>query len=207
MPQEESSTLATTDIATVALKGGDEDIASQVKFYPKVYLRASMRYLSILLFTAGAVTLGMEFSASRLLEPAFGNSQIVWAALIGLILLYLALGAWLGGKLADRYPQRRELDYTMITAAAGIALAATFSRPVLLWAANGMATLKSGFWPVRYWLSFCSLASQASYWERPVPGSCVSPCAIPIAPVRSPVDSAASAPPAAYSAPSCPFSG
>src|SRR3954470_14718065 len=103
-----------------------------------------MRYLSILLFTAGAVTLGMEFSASRLLEPAFGNSQIVWAALIGLILLYLALGAWLGGKLADRFPRRRELDYTMTIAAAGIALAATISRPVLLLAANGMAHFEIG---------------------------------------------------------------
>ena len=50
-----------------------------------------MRFLYLLVFTAGLVTLGMELSASRLLEPAFGNSQIVWAALIGLILLSLAL--------------------------------------------------------------------------------------------------------------------
>ena len=69
-----------------------------------------MRYLSILVFATGAATLGMELSAARLLEPAFGNNQIVWATLIGLILLYLAIGAWLGGVLADRYPRRRELD-------------------------------------------------------------------------------------------------
>lgn len=103
-----------------------------------------MRYLSTLVFTTGAVTLGMELSASRLLEPAFGNSQIVWAALIGLILLYLALGAWLGGKLADRFPRQRELDYTMTLAAAGIALAAIVSRPVLTLAANSMADLSVG---------------------------------------------------------------
>lgn len=104
----------------------------------------AMRYLSILLFTTGAVTLGMELSASRLLEPAFGNSQIVWAALIGLILLYLALGSWVGGKLADRFPRQRELDYTMTIAAAGIALAATVSRPVLMLAANSMAEFSTG---------------------------------------------------------------
>jgi predicted membrane-bound spermidine synthase len=103
-----------------------------------------MRYLSTLVFTTGAVTLGMELSASRLLEPAFGNSQIVWAALIGLILLYLALGAWLGGRLADRFPRQRELDYTMTLAAAGIALAATVSQPVLRLAANSMAALSVG---------------------------------------------------------------
>ena len=86
----------------------------------------------------------MELSASRLLEPAFGNSQIVWAALIGLILLYLSVGAWLGGRLADRYPRQRELDYTMTIAAVGVALAPTFSRPVLRMAATGIESLAIG---------------------------------------------------------------
>lgn len=103
-----------------------------------------MRDLSFLVFTAGAVTLGMELSASRLIEPAFGNNQIVWAALIGLILFYLAVGAWLGGRLADRFPTRRALDYTMTFAALGVALAPTVSRPVLHLAAVGMSTFTMG---------------------------------------------------------------
>src|SRR5512139_2777514 len=78
--------------------------------------------LSVLVFVVGLVTLGVEFSASRLLEPAFGNSQLVWAALIGLILLSLAVGAWLGGRLADRYPRRRELDLGLTAAAVAVAL-------------------------------------------------------------------------------------
>ena len=52
-----------------------------------------MKYLSLLVFTTGAVILGVELSAARLLDPWFGNSQIVWAGLIGLMLFYLALGA------------------------------------------------------------------------------------------------------------------
>ena len=103
-----------------------------------------MKSLSWLVFTSGAVTLGMELSASRLLEPAFGNNQIVWAALIGLILLYLALGAWLGGRLADRYPRRRELDLVLTLAAIGVALAPALSRPVLRLAVTGMADLAVG---------------------------------------------------------------
>lgn len=103
-----------------------------------------MKYLPILVFTTGAATLGMELSASRLLEPTFGNNQIVWAALIGMILLYLALGAWLGGKLADRFPRRRELDMTLTLAAIGVALAPTFARPVLSMAAAGMAGFEVG---------------------------------------------------------------
>lgn len=98
-----------------------------------------MRHLYLLTFTAGAVTLGMELSAARLLEPVFGNNQIVWAALIGLILLYLALGAWLGGRLADRFPRCRELDLLLTVAAVGVALAPALSTPVLRLAATGLA--------------------------------------------------------------------
>ena len=62
-------------------------------------------FLFLVVFVGGFTTLGVELSASRLLDPWFGNSLIVWAALIGLILLYLAAGYWLGGTLADRWPR------------------------------------------------------------------------------------------------------
>lgn len=97
-----------------------------------------MNRLTFLVFTTGAVTLGMELSAARLLEPAFGNNQIVWAALIGLILLYLALGAWIGGRLADRYPHPRYLVLVATLAAIGVALIPLFSGRVLRMAATGM---------------------------------------------------------------------
>jgi len=103
-----------------------------------------MRSLSLLVFTAGFVTLGVELSASRLLEPAFGNNQIVWAALIGMILLYLAVGAWLGGRLADRYPTRAALDCTLTLAGLGVALIPIFSRPVLRLAAGGLESFAPG---------------------------------------------------------------
>ena len=92
----------------------------------------------MLVFTAGAVTLGVELSAARLLEPWFGNSQIVWAALIGLILSYLAIGAWLGGKLADRFPSLGGLLTIMTLAGLGVALTPTVSPPVLRLAAVGL---------------------------------------------------------------------
>jgi spermidine synthase len=103
-----------------------------------------MRSLYLLVFTSGFVTLGVELSASRLLEPAFGSSQIVWAALIGMILLYLALGAWLGGRLADRYPRRSVLDGVLTAAAVGVALIPLFSPPVLRMAATGLEGFAPG---------------------------------------------------------------
>ena len=92
----------------------------------------------MLVFTAGAVTLGVEFSAARLLEPWFGNSQIVWAALIGLILSYLAIGAWLGGKLADRFPSLAGLLTLVTIAGLGVALTPAISPPILRLATVGL---------------------------------------------------------------------
>jgi spermidine synthase len=96
-------------------------------------------YLYLLVFTAGFVTLGVELSASRLLDPWFGNSLIVWAALIGLILLYLAAGYWLGGRIADRSPRLTTLLRLAAIGAFAVGLIPTVSRPVLALATQGLA--------------------------------------------------------------------
>ena len=53
--------------------------------------------------------LGLEIASSRVLAPHFGNSLYVWGALIGVVLAGLSTGYWLGGVLADRWPQPRLL--------------------------------------------------------------------------------------------------
>lgn len=56
-------------------------------------------------FVAGISTLAVEFTASRLLQTVYGTSNIVWANVIGLVLLSLTAGYFIGGRLADRHPQ------------------------------------------------------------------------------------------------------
>ncbi len=98
------------------------------------------RLLILLVFVAGACSLAIELSASRLLAPYFGTSLFVWANLIGLILLYLTIGYYLGGRLADRYP-RPTLLYVLTTSAAFlIGLIPFISRPILSWSLSSFAT-------------------------------------------------------------------
>jgi spermidine synthase/MFS family permease len=69
--------------------------------------------LGLAVFTSGAVLLGLEIAASRVLAPFFGNSLFVWGSLIGVVLAGLSVGYWAGGALADRLPGPRLLVAVM----------------------------------------------------------------------------------------------
>ena len=68
-------------------------------------------------FFSGAVLLGLEIVASRVLAPYFGNSVYVWGSLISVFLLALSIGYWLGGLLADKSPRLRTLAMVLASAA------------------------------------------------------------------------------------------
>jgi spermidine synthase len=106
--------------------------------------RVSSRALSALVFGAGIGTLATEISASRLLAPYYGSSTVVWANLIGLVLASLALGYWLGGRLADRRPSARLLGSIVLAAALLVAAVPFVSRPLLDATARGLDELSAG---------------------------------------------------------------
>jgi spermidine synthase len=97
-----------------------------------------------LAFTGGLASLGIEFAAARLLAPFFGQSLFIWGTLIGLILIYLTIGYYAGGRLADRRPVPTLL--LQLTAAAALWTAAIppASRPILSVAQSGFAQISVG---------------------------------------------------------------
>ena len=96
-------------------------------------------FLTILVFVGGMTSLALEMTASRLLGAYFGTSLYIWGCLIGLILLYLTIGYFIGGRLADRYPSVRVLCSLTTCAAAAILLIPFVSKPILTWSITAMS--------------------------------------------------------------------
>ena len=97
-----------------------------------------------LVFFAGTGSLATEIAAARLLAPYFGQSTIVWANVIGLVLASLALGYWLGGRIADRHPSPRWLGGIVLAAASAIAAAPFLARPLLDVSVEGLDEVSAG---------------------------------------------------------------
>jgi predicted membrane-bound spermidine synthase len=89
------------------------------------------RLLEPLVFVGGLSSIGIELSASRLVAPYFGSSTFIWANLIGLTLTYLAIGYYLGGRLADHRPDPRLLYLCTAVAAVTGGLIPIVARPIL----------------------------------------------------------------------------
>jgi spermidine synthase len=100
--------------------------------------------LTALVFVAGVGALATEIAASRLLAPYFGNSTVVWANVIGLVLASLSLGYWLGGRLADRRPSPRLLGALVAAAAVLVALTPFVARPFLDLTVEGLDEVSTG---------------------------------------------------------------
>jgi MFS family permease len=73
-------------------------------------------FISLLAFTGGMASMGLEMTLSRLLTPYFGSSMYTWTNLIGIVMICLTGGYYLGGYLADRYASEKLL-YTFVLAA------------------------------------------------------------------------------------------
>src|SRR5215216_1302038 len=131
-----------TGIVERAAAARVEDLAGQQSHaVPRV---AGAPFLRLLVFAGGFASIGVELAASRLLAPFFGSSTFIWASLIGLTLTFLALGYFLGGRLADRRPEAEVLYAVAAVAAVAIATIPFVARPLLTGSLQAFRELNAG---------------------------------------------------------------
>lgn len=102
------------------------------------------RYLLFTVFISGMTTLAAELTAGRLIGNVFGTSNLIWASIIGLILIYLTLGYFLGGKWADNNPTPGAMYRILAWGAFTVALVPYVAGPVLRSAASAFEALSVG---------------------------------------------------------------
>ncbi len=66
-----------------------------------------------IVFVGGFAIMVLEIIGTRFLAPHFGTSYYVWVNQIGLVMVALALGYYLGGILADRWRRLGYLAYLL----------------------------------------------------------------------------------------------
>ena len=100
--------------------------------------------LPIFVFVVGTGSLGAEIAAVRLLSPYFGASTVVWANTIGVVLVALSVGYWLGGRFADRHPNGRSLCLLTLVAAVLLAAVPFAADPFLDLAVRALDSVSAG---------------------------------------------------------------
>lgn len=68
----------------------------------------------IIMFIASFCSLVIEMVAGRILAPFVGVSIYTWTSIIGVILAGISIGAYIGGKLVDRWPSKKTLGILLL---------------------------------------------------------------------------------------------
>lgn len=73
--------------------------------------------LEITVFICGAIGMILELVAARVLSPYVGSSNLIWTTIIGVMLISMSIGYWLGGKKADKDPNINNLSNLILLGA------------------------------------------------------------------------------------------
>lgn len=91
-----------------------------------------MKYiLELIVFLCGASLMILELVGSRLLAPYIGTSTIVWTSLIGIILAFLSLGYFWGGRMADQGATFKKLATVIMASAFFVFIIIFINEPIL----------------------------------------------------------------------------
>lgn len=97
--------------------------------------------LLVIVFISGMTSLAVELVASRFIGNYFGSALPVWAAIIGMVLVYLTIGYLIGGRLADRNPNEGYLFRLTMWAGFFTGLIPFVANPILQFATIGIRSV------------------------------------------------------------------
>lgn len=98
----------------------------------------------IIIFTVDAICMILELIASRVISPYFGNSNIVWTSVIGIILLSSSIGNYLGGLIADKKEVSKSLKIILMLTALSIFIIPILQKNVLNFISQSISDIKIG---------------------------------------------------------------
>lgn len=112
-------------------------------------------YPALAFLTGSAVTI-FEFAAPNLFRAYFGQTIFVWANVIGVILLALAIGYFVGGRWADRTRTAAPLFGILLAAGLYGLLVGWFGPAVSLWLAGPEEYTQDTALPAFLWESLAA---------------------------------------------------
>jgi len=98
----------------------------------------------IIIFVVDAICMILELIASRVLSPYFGNSNIVWTSVIGIILLSSSIGNYIGGKIADKEEREKSLKIVLLSTSIFIFIIPLIQKYILTSITGEITDIKIG---------------------------------------------------------------
>lgn len=89
-------------------------------------------FLYVTTFLCGASIMGVEIASSRFMAPYFGSSMITWTIIIGVILVAISLGNFIGGRMADHQNPESRLYQLILWASIWVALIPVVGKHIIV---------------------------------------------------------------------------
>lgn len=93
-------------------------------------VKRSTSYLFFTAFIGGMSVMSIEMAVARLLAPYFGTSLFVWTNVLGVIMISLTIGYYVGGRIADRYSSAQLLYRILMLTGAYLSIIPLIVTPV-----------------------------------------------------------------------------
>lgn len=94
-------------------------------------LKIANGLLSVIIFTEGIGVMTMELGTAQMMNPIYGNNLGVWTTVLGMTLLFLAIGYYCGGVITQKNKHPVFLKWLLILSALSFSLLPLIGKQVI----------------------------------------------------------------------------